>query len=106
MLAEVDGDASLHEQTKQARQWVSESFYDAPTLSSLRLKAGLSQKDLGTQCDLRQEHISRYESGRTEPGLSVANKLATALGVSLDEFAHAWNNTRARADSMVNSTIK
>jgi ribosome-binding protein aMBF1 (putative translation factor) len=80
------------------RRWVAEAFYgDIPTLASLRLKAGLSQRQLGERCGLEQPHISRYESGRHEPGIATAELLAMALGVSLEVFSSAWKTTRANA---------
>lgn len=99
LLAEVDSDASLRLDVESARRWVADSFYAVPTLASLRLRAGLSQRELGERCNLQQEHISRYESGRIEPKLSVASTLAAALGVSLDEFTQAWGNARARVEA-------
>lgn len=99
LAAEIDNDASLRLGVESARRWVADSFYAVPTLASLRLKAGLSQKELGERCNLQQEHISRYESGRIEPKIGVASTLAAALGVSLDEFTQAWNNARARVDA-------
>lgn len=78
------------------RRLVADRFYGSDaTLSMLRMKAGLSQKQLGDACGgLEQPHVSRYESGKTEPSFAMAMKMASALGVTLDEFAAAWTRTK------------
>lgn len=96
LAEEVEADESLAQHVKAGRQWVGKRFYaDERSLSALRLAAGLSQKELAERCQLEQPHVSRYESGRHEPSLETAVRLAGALGVSLDEFAQAWSVTRA-----------
>ena len=42
-----------------------------------------------------REHISQILSGRKEPSLPVAAKLAKETGVSLDEFYRFWAGMRA-----------
>lgn len=77
------------------RKWVASSFYgDKPTLASLRLAAGLSQRQLGEASGMDQPHVSRYESGKHEPGIEIAASLARALGITLEVFAQAWRNSR------------
>jgi ribosome-binding protein aMBF1 (putative translation factor) len=93
--ATAQGSAALHE----ARRWVGSAFYgERATLASLRLAAGLSQRQLADRCGLEQPHISRYESGRYEPKINTASSLAEALEVSLDVFVTAWRNSRASAE--------
>lgn len=95
LLNELEQDRSSAEQLKIGRKWVAESFYNEKlNLSSLRLAAGLSQKQLGELCDLEQPHVSRYESGKIEPSLRVSVVMAKALSVDLDLFASAWANSR------------
>ena len=61
------------------------------TLSSrikdLRLVAGLTQEQLAEKIGVKKQNISRYESGRVEPNIRTAKKLADALGVSLEDMA-------------------
>lgn len=84
---------------KDARRWVANEFYSgSTTLAALRLRGGLSQKELAAMCGMEQPHMSRYESGKTEPSLSIAMKMATALNVSLDEFASAWECTKVSVE--------
>lgn len=83
-------DAKTRHAVATAGAWVADTLYPGPaTLATLRLRAGLSQKELAKQCGMEQPHISRYESGRHEPGVFQANAIATALGVSLDQLVTA-----------------
>jgi DNA-binding XRE family transcriptional regulator len=94
LIKSLEADSESANQLSQARKWVSETFYnDKPTLASLRLNAGLSQAQLGKVCGIEQPHISRYESGKHEPLISVASKMAKALAVDLNLFFEAWNNS-------------
>lgn len=94
LLDELEQDPEMAAQLQEGRKWVGETFYqESPTLASLRLALGLSQKQLGEVCGMEQPHISRYESGKHEPSLLVSKALAKALQVDLDIFAQAWENT-------------
>lgn len=95
LLSDLEANQATAKELSEARKWVADSFYEgSPTLVSLRLSAGLSQKQLGEACEIEQPHVSRYESGKHEPGIGLSAKMATALGVDLDTFACAWRNTR------------
>lgn len=56
------------------------------TLKEFREKKGLSQTELANRVGLKQTTISQYENGSRRPNLSMAKKLADALGISLDDF--------------------
>lgn len=47
---------------------------------------GLTQSELGRQCDVTAAAINRFESGLKVPSLVTAVALAKALGCSLDEL--------------------
>jgi DNA-binding XRE family transcriptional regulator len=86
-----DGAAELSE----ARKWLADAFYpEQLTIASLRLKAGLSQQQLGELCGIKQSHVSRYESGKHEPSISLAINFAKALNVSAETIFLAWCNSR------------
>ena len=53
----------------------------------LRQEAGLSQAGLASAAGVHARQINRYESGDQQPALGVAQRLAQALGVTLDELA-------------------
>lgn len=93
LAAEVENE----DEVRAGRRWVAETFYPGDlTLAALRLSAGISQSELGSRCGLEQSHISRYESGKHEPGIQVSRALADALGVDLGRFADAWAGSRQR----------
>lgn len=48
---------------------------------------GVSQADLADRVGIDKRQIRRYEAGEAQPSLSVASKIASALGISLDELA-------------------
>lgn len=51
-------------------------------LRELRIKAGLTQEQLGFEADLRRTYISILELGQQQPSLTTIFKLAHALGMS------------------------
>lgn len=83
-------DAPTKKAVADAGEWVAETLYPGrTTLATLRLRAGLSQRELAERCGMEQPHISRYESGKHEPGVFQAQVMAGALGISLDELVAA-----------------
>jgi transcriptional regulator with XRE-family HTH domain len=52
-----------------------------------RSELGLSQGDLAAKVGVDRRQIRRYESGETQPTLSVAKAIALALGITIDELA-------------------
>lgn len=48
-------------------------------LRKLRIKAGLTQEQLGFEADLRRTYISILELGQQQPSLATILKLAAAL---------------------------
>ncbi|SCL84976.1 helix-turn-helix transcriptional regulator [Sporanaerobacter sp. PP17-6a] len=55
-------------------------------LKEIRIKKGLTQKELADAINLSQETISQYEIGNRTPSIVVARKIAEVLGVSLDNI--------------------
>lgn len=53
-------------------------------LRSLRLKAGLSQEELGKKLGLAKSTISMYESGTREPNLEVLEAIADIFNVDMN----------------------
>src|SRR3954451_6175324 len=56
-------------------------------LRRLRQEAGLSQAGLAGAAGTSLRQIHRYERGEQQPALEVGQRLAAALGVTLDELA-------------------
>jgi transcriptional regulator with XRE-family HTH domain len=65
----------------------------AISLRKARLKAEISQEELGFRCDLHRTEISLLERGGREPRLGTIIKLASALGVTPESLCTgiAWN---------------
>lgn len=95
LLSSLEENHETAQKLNEARKWVANEFYtDKLTIASLRLSAGLSQRNLGKACDIEQSHVSRYESGRHEPSISLSVKLAKALNVDVETLFEAWSNSR------------
>lgn len=66
----------------EGRKWVAETFPGkAPTLSTLRMKKGWSQKKLASEIQSSQSYVARLELGSVDPGIRVIKKIAKALGI-------------------------
>lgn len=60
-----------------------EDNYVGEALRELRIKANLSQRELGDAAGLSGDAICRYEGGSREPSTAIMKRLASGLGVSL-----------------------
>ncbi|MGP3661483.1 helix-turn-helix domain-containing protein [Burkholderia gladioli] len=77
-----------------ARAWaagVSNPKFD--TLASLRMKAGLSQRQLADRMDMKQPQLAKIEQG-TNVGVDMIERLAVALGRSEHDVFDAVKVTR------------
>ena len=55
-------------------------------LREIRKKKKISQKELADLSGVYQSCISMYENGQRSPRLEIATKIASALGVTVDEL--------------------
>ena len=55
-------------------------------IRELRLAAGLRQEDLAERCGLFRTYMSRVETGRANPTLTMIHALADSLGVAVTEL--------------------
>jgi transcriptional regulator with XRE-family HTH domain len=53
-------------------------------LRAVRVKRGLTQRDLGAKCGLSSSVIHKYESGENDPTGGSLKAMAKNLGVSVD----------------------
>lgn len=84
------------EELKRGRQWVADTFYsEHQSLAQMRLKKGWSQAELARQTNTSQPYIARLESGKVDPQMSTARKIANALGVSIEAFSQALSHEDA-----------
>lgn len=56
-------------------------------IRAVRESMGMSQISLSAAAEISQGYLSQLESDEREPTLSIAARLAHALGVSLDDLA-------------------
>ncbi len=60
-----------------------------------RAAAGLTQEELADQCGLDRSYIGGVERGERNPTLSVIEKIAKGLGITLAElFSYAGKGPR------------
>lgn len=59
------------------------SLVAKPSLAEYRFVAGISQKQLAAMARTSQAAISRIENGRQPMGMDLAQRIAQALGVSV-----------------------
>ena len=75
-------------------------------LRRLRESRGLTQKDLAEQLGVSDKTVSKWETGRGLPDISLLSPLAEALGVSLSElFTGARTINRNKSGNMQRSVF-
>jgi transcriptional regulator with XRE-family HTH domain len=52
----------------------------------LRRDKGLSQEELSHHANVHQTYLSGVEGGKRNPSIGVLGRIATALGVDIEEF--------------------
>lgn len=61
------------------------------TLRQLRLERGMTQEEAAEQIGLTRQAVSSYESGRTQPGLDILERLAQVYEVELTDIIYGRN---------------
>jgi len=91
LVTEFEGQSAENAKAiAKGRQWVARTFYaDRPGIAQLRLRNGWSQAELARRAETSQPYIARLEQGKVDPQISTAQKIAKALGVSIEVFAQA-----------------
>ena len=64
-------------------------------LKELRTAKNFSQEAFAQMIGVHVTHLSRYERCKSVPSLEVAEKMATTLGISLDEMVYGQQNEKA-----------
>lgn len=66
-------------------QWVAKTFFSdhLKSLTTLRLQAGLSQRELGKRIGVSQPQIAKWESGNA-PNMQIKTIQALAKALSID----------------------
>jgi putative transcriptional regulator len=66
-------------------------------LRDARLAAGLTQRELAERLGVEQPHIARWESGRQEPLVGMALRIAQALDTTVEALWMPPTEKRGRA---------
>jgi DNA-binding XRE family transcriptional regulator len=91
-LAEFARDLGLDADVREARKSLASHVdldHEKLSLRILRLRAGLSQREVADAVGTSQSRISAIEAGREGMGIAFARKLSRTLGVSLDAISDA-----------------
>jgi len=65
-------------------------------LKRFRSEKGLSQDVFATKIGVHVTNLSKYERNKSMPSLEIAEKMANALDMSLDELVYGHQNEKAR----------
>jgi transcriptional regulator with XRE-family HTH domain len=60
---------------------------DGPKIRRMRDRAGFSLSQFAHALGTDISHLSRIERGRGQPGVDLRNRMATVLGVTVEEIA-------------------
>lgn len=72
--------------TSEPRPYQNVCMNFGERLKTLRKYRKLTQRELGTKCDMPDSQIRKYESNNTTPRLDTLIKLANALNVQLSDL--------------------
>lgn len=61
------------------------------SIKRIRKRSGLTQKQLGEKCGMKQTIIAQYEHGRRTPKIETLQKIANSLGVPVSQI-YGWDN--------------
>jgi transcriptional regulator with XRE-family HTH domain len=75
---------TFEQMSSDLENWSNMNFKD--NLKRIRIERGLSQTELAELTGLTQVTISHYETGSQTPNVKTADKIAHALGVTLNEL--------------------
>ena len=65
-------------------------------LKRFRVEKGFSQEAFAAQIGVHVTNLSKYERNKSVPSLEIAEKMASALQMSLDEMVYGTQNEKAR----------
>ena len=63
------------------------------TLRTLRLRAGLTQLQVATASGVHVTTLRDHEQGRSNPTFHTVQRLVRALGISMEEFGRAYDES-------------
>lgn len=70
-------------------------------IKEIRKQKGLTQKQLGEKCGMYESQIRKYENGKANPKIETLQKIAGALGCTINELLNGDDTFKA----VTNTTI-
>ena len=90
--------------TKEEEEETMAHYVTGPAIKALRERKGMTQKQLAEQILVSDKAVSKWETGKGLPDLSLLEPLAKALGVSVAELLSGEYRTNAnRAGNLLRS---
>ncbi|QHD05504.1 hypothetical protein PspR76_07080 [Pseudomonas sp. R76] len=88
MELELESDDSNREGLAAAAVWVADRFYpdEQNTVRTVRLRRGLSQKQLATIIGSSQPHVANIEKGSVNVMFNTVLRLCDALVITPNDF--------------------
>lgn len=77
-----------------------------PNLKRYRTEKGFSQDAFATRVGVHVTNLSKYERGKSMLSLEIAEKIAAALEISLDELVHGPQNGKAHVQIADNELLQ
>lgn len=75
-------------------------------LKRLRLEKGLTQEALAAACGITKVYLSEIERGKRDPSTSIALRLASALGVRVEDlYGYSLPATERRRSSRIHLAV-
>jgi DNA-binding XRE family transcriptional regulator len=92
VIAELSRDPAIAGEIARARQELVEAAPDGAIrgLAAMRLRHGLSQKQLAEAIGTKQPHIARLEAGDQSAYVSTLQRIAKALNEPIDKVIKAF----------------
>ncbi len=75
-------------------------------IRELRLAVGMTQEDLAERCGLFRTYMSRIETGKANPTLTMIHALADSLGVSVTDLFALPVEAKAPARAPVRAPVR
>lgn len=87
-MAELEADPANAQDLAEAGSWIADTFYaeENETIRTVRLRKGLSQKQLAEALETSQSHIAKIESGRNDLQYPTMLKLMKALDLDANRL--------------------
>ena len=76
------------------------------TIAELRKKHGITQQELAEELDVTNKAVSKWESGRGYPDITILPKLAVLFGVTIDYLVRGKRKGIAVAGNIIADVVK